>query len=192
MSYAIQLISDSEMKSLKQVAKGRADAMCKGKDYDQAFKDELYADELIAEIVFRSSKLLENREEKLFSSPHWISKHLTTDVIGTMFNNYEVVKLRLGPNIFQMSEQERQDFIARLAEGAGKDSEGFLGRLNLFVAKKLALDTTLDLIKARQEIGLLKQRLESLSETSNQEILENQETQIQETQIQETEIQENK
>jgi len=168
-SYAIQPLGHEEMKIVKMVAKGRAEAAYKGKDYDQTFKDEIYADELIVEILFRTSKKLEDRSQKLFDTPNWISKNLSTDVIGTMYNNYEVTKLRVGVNIFEMSETDRQAWISRLAEGAGKDSEGFLGRLNLFVAKKCLLDTVLELINAQATITSLNAQLENLSQTSKAE-----------------------
>ncbi len=76
-----------------------------------------YSNETSVQVLFRACRDPKNLERPAFPSPSHMRARLSTDEIGVLFNQYCTVASEIGPIVAYMSKEEREGFIARLADG---------------------------------------------------------------------------
>lgn len=108
----------------QMAANAEADRYTKQLLKDPQRKDEAnlgyhhtYTNEVAVQVLFRAARDPENIERPAFPSPGLIRQKLTTDEIGVLFSNYCTVQAELGPIRAQMTKEEADALILRLAEG---------------------------------------------------------------------------
>lgn len=97
---------------------------------------------LSCELLFRCCRKPEDISKKLFPTVEDIAKHLTTDEIGVLVFNYRTVQSELGPIVSEMSQEEMDAWIEKLAKGGALFpfdllSTGMRNRLMIYMASRL-------------------------------------------------------
>lgn len=76
-----------------------------------------YTNEVAVQVLLRAARDPDDIKRPAFPSAGLLRQHLTTDEIGVLFSNYCTVQSELGPIRAQMSPEEADALILRLAEG---------------------------------------------------------------------------
>ncbi len=101
-----------------------------------------YANEVAVQILARVCRDFNDVTKPAFPSPKLIRQYLTVDEVGVLFSQYLTVQLELGPIVADMSEEEMEAWIRKIASGgsaypfAGLSSD-LQNRLVLFMAVRL-------------------------------------------------------
>lgn len=74
-----------------------------------------YSNETAIQILFRACRQAEDVSRPLFPSPSQMRKHLSTDEVGVLFNNYLTIQSEVGPIVAHMTSEEMEGMILRLA-----------------------------------------------------------------------------
>lgn len=76
-----------------------------------------YANEVAIQVLFRACRDPKDTARPAFPSPNLMRKHFTTDEIGVLFHGFCTVQSELGPIRAQMTQEECEAMILRVAEG---------------------------------------------------------------------------
>lgn len=76
-----------------------------------------YSNEVAIQVLFRACRDPQDTNRPAFPSPALMRKHFTTDEIGVLFHSFCTVQSELGPIRAQMSKEECEALIFRIAEG---------------------------------------------------------------------------
>lgn len=76
-----------------------------------------YGNETAVQVLYRACRDPKDISRPAFPSPSLMRAKLSTDEIGVLFNQYCTVASEIGPIVAYMSNEERESWIARLAEG---------------------------------------------------------------------------
>jgi hypothetical protein len=84
---------------------------------DELGYERLFSDALCVEVLFRACRDEADVNRPAFPSAKQIRQALTTDEAATLFQHYLTVQLELGPTRIEMSDEEAEAWIDRVAEG---------------------------------------------------------------------------
>ncbi len=106
-----------------------------------------FANEVALQILSRVCRDVNDIARPAFPSPKLMRSTLTADEVGVMFSQYLTVQLELGPIVADMSEEEMESWIKRLAVGGSAFpfaslSPELQSRLVLYMAVRLANSQT--------------------------------------------------
>ncbi len=76
-----------------------------------------FANEVAVQILSRVCRDINDISKPAFPSPKLMRQFLTADEIGVMFQQYLTIQLELGPIVAEMSEEEMEGWVKRLAVG---------------------------------------------------------------------------
>lgn len=76
-----------------------------------------YANEVAVQILSRVCRDVNDLKKAAFPSPKQMRSTFTADEIGVMFSQYLTVQLELGPIVADMSEEEMEAWIRKIASG---------------------------------------------------------------------------
>lgn len=101
-----------------------------------------FSNEVAVQILHRVCRDVKDLNKPAFPSPKLMRQHFTADEIGVMFSEYLTVQLELGPIVAEMSEEEMEAWVKRLAAGGSAYPLGLLSsemqaRLVLYMAHQL-------------------------------------------------------
>lgn len=101
-----------------------AEATVKGLLKESAKKDEanlgyqnLFANELAVQQLWRACRNPKNLERPAFPSPKAMRMRVTSDEIGVLYNHFLTTQVELGPIVTRLEEDEYEAWVRRLAEG---------------------------------------------------------------------------
>jgi hypothetical protein len=108
----------------QMAANAEADRWTKTLLKDPQKKDEAnlgyqhtYTNEVAVQVLYRACRDVTNIDRPAFPSPKMMREKLSTDEIGVLFSTYCTVQAELGPIRAEMSKEEADALILRLAEG---------------------------------------------------------------------------
>jgi hypothetical protein len=87
-----------------------------GKKDDLGY-ESIYGNESVIQILYRACKDADNLTRSAFPSPQAIRQQLTTDECSVLFEAYLTTQQDFGPIVTQLSSEEVDAWIDRLAEG---------------------------------------------------------------------------
>ncbi len=101
-----------------------------------------FANEVAVQILARVCRDVNDVKKPAFPSPKLMRETFTADEVGVMFSQYLTVQLELGPIVAEMSEEEMEAWIRKLALGGSAFPFSSLSwemqqRLVLFSAQRL-------------------------------------------------------
>lgn len=101
-----------------------------------------FSNEVALQILYRVCRDVNDVNRPAFPSPKLMRQFLTADEVGVMFQQYMVVQLELGPIVADMSDEEMEAWIRRIASGGSAFPFVSLSpeqqtRLVLFMASRL-------------------------------------------------------
>ncbi len=76
-----------------------------------------FANEVALQILSRVCRDANDLKKPAFPSPKQMREHLTADEVGVMFSQYLVIQLELGPIVANISDDEMEAWIKRIASG---------------------------------------------------------------------------
>ncbi len=79
--------------------------------------ENIYQDAKTIEVLFRAAKRDKKLATAFFPSPAEMRAHMTADELAVLFHEYLDLQASLGPIVGEMSRQEMDAVIDRLAEG---------------------------------------------------------------------------
>lgn len=84
---------------------------------DEIGYETLYSNASVVEILFRACKDADDTTRPAFPSPGAIRVQLTADECSALFEHYLSTQLEFGPIITQLSKEEYDAWIERIAQG---------------------------------------------------------------------------
>lgn len=76
-----------------------------------------FANEVAVQILARVCRDVNDVSKPAFPSPKLMRQFLTADEVGVMFQQYLTVQLELGPIVAEMSDDEMEGWVKRIAAG---------------------------------------------------------------------------
>ncbi len=76
-----------------------------------------FANEVALQILSRVCRDANDIGKPAFPSPKLMREHLTADEVGVMFQQYLTIQLELGPIVAEMSDEEMEGWVKRIAAG---------------------------------------------------------------------------
>lgn len=114
---AVRVLTQEE----QMISTVAAEDFCR-KYLKDAKKDELgysrlFSDAYCVEVLYRACRDADDPQRPSFPSPKSIREQLSIDECGKLFEHYLTVSLEFGPLVSQMSDDEMEAWIDKLAEG---------------------------------------------------------------------------
>lgn len=110
----------------------------------------LFANELAVQQLWRACRDTNNLERPAFPSPGMLRMKLTTDEVGVLYNHFLTTQVEVGPIVAHMSEEEFEAWVRRLAEGG---QSFFYDTLSWDVRNQLVLTMASRLADCWTDIG---------------------------------------
>jgi hypothetical protein len=77
----------------------------------------LFANELAVQQLWRACRDTNNLERPAFPSPGMLRMKLTSDEVGVLYNHFLTTQVEVGPIVAHMSDDEYEAWVRRIAEG---------------------------------------------------------------------------
>lgn len=123
------------------------------KDEQSKAYEDIYTMERCVQLLLRAVRNPENINQPFFSKASQIRDNLTGDEIGILLNHYITIQGTLGPIISNLTEEEMEDWIKKLAEG-GSSSKHFLDLFSLDALKDLLIIMASQLVSYKTDTSL--------------------------------------
>lgn len=113
----IRVLTQEEQMACSAQAERIAREHLKEAKKDDLGYERLFMDAMYVEVLLRACRDEADTNKSAFPSAKEIRKQLTTDECGVLFDHYLTTQLELGPLRCEMSDEELEAWITRLAEG---------------------------------------------------------------------------
>ncbi len=113
----IRILTQEEQMAAAAAAEKLAKEHLKDGKKDELGYERLFSDALCIEVLFRACRDENDVKRPAFPSVKQIRQMLTTEEAATLFQHYLTVQLELGPTRIEMSDEEAEAWIDRVAEG---------------------------------------------------------------------------
>jgi hypothetical protein len=113
----IRILTQEEQMICAAAAEKLAKEHLKDSKKDEIGYERLFVDAICVEILFRACRDVDDVKRPAFPAPKQIRQHLTTEECAMLFQHYLTVQLELGPTVSELSDDEIEAWISRLAEG---------------------------------------------------------------------------
>lgn len=113
----IRILTQEEQMVCASAAEKLTREHLKDSKKDELGYERLYTDAICVEVLFRACRDIEDVKRSAFPSPKAIRGQLTTEECAMLFQHYLTVQLQLGPTVIEMSDEELEAWITRVAEG---------------------------------------------------------------------------
>lgn len=111
---------------------------------EQIIQTEVFKQQLTSQLLFRSCRQVGDLSKPLFRTPKDVLEYLTLDETGFLLSAYLMIQANLSPLFTSMTEQDMQDIIKRIQDGASAAPLAFftLGALKALVIYLVSLLST--------------------------------------------------
>jgi hypothetical protein len=113
----IRVLTQEEQMSSTKAAETLVKEHLKDGKKDELGYERLFTDAVCVEVLFRACRDVDDIKRTVFPSPKHMRNTLTTEECAMLFQHYLTVQLELGPIVVNMSDDEVEAWISRLAEG---------------------------------------------------------------------------
>jgi len=114
---AIRVLTQEEQMICTAAAEDFCRKHIKNGKNDEIGYARLFSDAYCVEVLHRVCRDADDPGRAAFPTAHSIREQLSVDECGKLFEHYLTVSLEFGPLISQMSDEEMEAWIDRLAEG---------------------------------------------------------------------------
>lgn len=113
----IRILTQEEQMTCAASAERFARKHLKDSKADDLGYERVFTDAVCVEILFRACRDADDSKRPAFPSPEKLREALTTEECAKLFEHYLTVQVELGPTVVNMSDEEFEAWIDRLAEG---------------------------------------------------------------------------
>jgi hypothetical protein len=113
----IRILTQEEQMASASAAEKTVREHLKEAKRDDLGYDRLFTDAYCVEVLFRACRDVNDSSKTLFPSPKQLRQALTTEECSMLFQHYWTVSVELGPTVVNMTDEELESWIDRLAEG---------------------------------------------------------------------------